>query len=76
VSARGELTTLVLGKTAPRAADAILAAGYRKIDPQLVETALRSLISDLDYDIHKELDYDDSYPGLTRNFMRYYEEQK
>jgi hypothetical protein len=30
MSARDELTTLVLGKTAPRAADAILAAGYSK----------------------------------------------
>jgi hypothetical protein len=30
VSARDELTTLALGKTAPRAADAILAAGYSK----------------------------------------------
>src|SRR5687768_5845348 len=30
MNARDELTTLVLGKTAPRAADAILAAGYRK----------------------------------------------
>lgn len=27
---RDELTTAILGKTAPRAADAILAAGYRK----------------------------------------------
>lgn len=30
MSARGDLTMLILGKTAPRAADAILAAGYRK----------------------------------------------
>jgi hypothetical protein len=30
MSARDELTTLILGKTAPRAADAILAAGYTK----------------------------------------------
>ncbi|AYN57324.1 hypothetical protein PBI_BRIDGETTE_58 [Arthrobacter phage Bridgette] len=30
MSTRDELTTLILGKTAPRAADAILAAGYRK----------------------------------------------
>jgi len=30
MSARDELTMLILGKTAPRAADAILAAGYRK----------------------------------------------
>lgn len=33
---RDELTTLILGKTAPRAADAILAAGYRK--PRTVTT--------------------------------------
>ncbi|AYN58875.1 hypothetical protein PP634_gp49 [Arthrobacter phage Richie] len=37
MSARDELTTLILGKTAPRAADAILAAGYRK--PRTITTA-------------------------------------
>ena len=31
MSERDELTMLVLGKTAPRAADAVLAAGYRKV---------------------------------------------
>lgn len=36
MSARDELTTLILGKTAPRAADAILAAGYRK--PRTITT--------------------------------------
>jgi hypothetical protein len=36
MNARDELTTLVLGKTAPRAADAILAAGYRK--PRTINT--------------------------------------
>jgi len=36
VNARAELTTLVLGKTAPRAADAIIAAGYRK--PRTITT--------------------------------------
>jgi hypothetical protein len=36
MSARNELTTLVLGKTAPRAADAILAAGYSK--PRTIST--------------------------------------
>jgi hypothetical protein len=46
------------------------------LDPKRVEAALRLLIVELDYDVHKDLDYDDSYPGLTRNFMRYYEEQK
>jgi hypothetical protein len=35
--ARDELTILILGKTAPRAADSILAAGYRK--PRTVTTA-------------------------------------
>jgi len=35
MSARDELTTLILGKTAPRAADAILAAGYTK--PRQIE---------------------------------------
>lgn len=37
MSARDELTMLVLGRTAPRAADAILAAGYRK--PRTITTA-------------------------------------
>ncbi|UVF61009.1 hypothetical protein SEA_SAKAI_46 [Arthrobacter phage Sakai] len=37
MSARNELTTLILGKTAPRAADAILAAGFRK--PRAITTA-------------------------------------
>jgi hypothetical protein len=37
MSARDELTTLILGKTAPRAADAILAAGYKK--PRTITTA-------------------------------------
>jgi len=36
MSARDELTTLILGKTAPRAADAILAAGYSK--PRTITT--------------------------------------
>jgi hypothetical protein len=36
MNARDELTTLILGKTAPRAADAILAAGYRK--PRTITT--------------------------------------
>jgi hypothetical protein len=34
MSSRDELTTLILGKTAPRAADAVLAAGYRK--PEII----------------------------------------
>jgi hypothetical protein len=37
MNARAELTTLILGKTAPRAADAILAAGYSK--PRTITTA-------------------------------------
>jgi hypothetical protein len=36
-NARDELTTLILGKTAPRAADAVLAAGYSK--PRTITTA-------------------------------------
>jgi hypothetical protein len=36
MNARDELTTLILGKTAPRAADAILEAGYRK--PRAITT--------------------------------------
>jgi hypothetical protein len=34
MSARDKLTTLILGKTAPRAADAILAAGYGDVREQ------------------------------------------
>jgi hypothetical protein len=42
-----------------------------------VERALRSLISDLDYDIHKSLESDeetglDSYPDLTAEFISFY----
>lgn len=36
MNTRSELTTLILGKTAPRAADAILAAGYTK--PRTITT--------------------------------------
>jgi len=50
MSARDELTMLILGKTAPRAADAILASGYRR--PQQVTTVeeldalpLRSIVA-------------------------------
>lgn len=37
MNARVELTTLILGKTATRAAESILAAGYRK--PRTITTA-------------------------------------
>jgi hypothetical protein len=37
MNTRDELTRLILGKTAPRAADSILAAGYRK--PRTITTA-------------------------------------
>jgi hypothetical protein len=37
MSARDELTMLILGKTAPRAADAILASGYSK--PRTINTS-------------------------------------
>ncbi|UYL88331.1 hypothetical protein SEA_EVEPICKLES_44 [Arthrobacter phage EvePickles] len=36
MSARDELTTLILGRTAPSAADKVLAAGYRK--PRIITT--------------------------------------
>jgi len=43
MSARDELTTLILGKTAPRAADAILAAGYSKPRTITTRTELEAL---------------------------------
>jgi hypothetical protein len=55
-SHRDELTTLVLGRTAPRAADAILAAGYRK--PRTITTVeeldalpVGSILFDVDGDV-------------------------
>jgi hypothetical protein len=56
MKARNELTTLILGKTAPRAADAILAAGYRKPrtltkHEQLLDLTKGTVLRDLDGDI-------------------------
>ncbi|HJV99838.1 MAG TPA: hypothetical protein VJ617_12165 [Arthrobacter sp.] len=48
------------------------------IDPQRVEKALRSIIKDIDYDLYKDLDYEDdeadeqAFPRLTRLFLRWY----
>lgn len=48
------------------------------LDPQHVDTALRELISRLDYDTHKYLECDedngeDLYPELVEEFIDYYE---
>ena len=45
------------------------------IDVKKVESALRSLISDLDYDMHKYLERDeetgeDHYPEIAENFAK------
>lgn len=49
------------------------------LDPKRVDAALRSLISDLDYDLHKEIECDeetgdDSYPILVEGFINDYNE--
>lgn len=49
------------------------------LDPKYVDSALRDLISRLDYDLHKytECDEDegaDRYPELVEEFIGYYEE--
>jgi hypothetical protein len=43
-----------------------------------VESALRSIVADLDYDLHKQVEEDeetgeDHYPALAREFIRLYE---
>jgi hypothetical protein len=64
-NARDELTTLILGKTAPRAADAILAAGYRK--PRTITTTkglealpVDSVVKDRPGDIYERVENPDS----------------
>ena len=47
------------------------------LDGKAVETALRDLISDLDYDLHKQLESDeetgeDAYPPLADAFRYFY----
>lgn len=49
-----------------------------KLDHAKVEAALRTLIGDLDYDIHKNLESDeesgeDRYPDLAAEFIGLYE---
>lgn len=49
-----------------------------KLDHKKVEAALRSIISDVDYDRHKELERDeetgvDRYPDLAAEFIGLYE---
>jgi hypothetical protein len=48
------------------------------LDPKRVDTALRDLISRLDYDTHKYLECDedngeDHYPELVEEFIDYYD---
>lgn len=41
------------------------------LDPQIVEETLRRFISaEVDYDIHKEFEEEDSYPVLARAFIQ------
>ena len=47
------------------------------VDASAVESALRHLISDIDYDTHKSIEADeetgeDGYPELTESFIDYY----
>lgn len=49
------------------------------IDANAVETALREVINDLDYDLHKNIECDeetgdDTYPDIANNFIRAYKE--
>lgn len=45
-----------------------------KLDPQIVEETLRRFISaEVDYDIHKEFEEEDSYPALTEAFIQTFE---
>jgi hypothetical protein len=50
------------------------------LDPRAVDAALRSLISDLDYDLHKQLERDeetgeDNYPIIVAKFINSYGNQ-
>ncbi len=49
------------------------------LEPKFIEHALRALISDLDYDIHKSIDSDDedsdtTYDDLVNDFIVAYED--
>jgi hypothetical protein len=49
------------------------------LDPQRVAAALLSIISEIDYDLHKEIECDgetgeDHYPFLAKWFIRLYDE--
>lgn len=51
------------------------------LDPKHVDTALRDLISRLDYDTHKYLECDedngeDRYPDLVEEFIGYYKKSE
>jgi len=50
-----------------------------ELDPVRVQHALRKLITDLDYDLHKQIECDeetgdDSYPILVEGFINDYNE--
>lgn len=47
------------------------------LDPMIVDAVLRGIISDLDYDLHKNLECDeeteiDVYPALVQSFISEY----
>ena len=51
----------------------------QELERHRVEKALRSIISDLDYDLHKNIECDeeteeDTYPDLVTEFIQAYEE--
>jgi hypothetical protein len=37
---------------------------------EAVEEALKYVIADLDYDLHKDLEYDNGYPDLAEKFIK------
>jgi hypothetical protein len=42
------------------------------LDEARVKRALRAVISDLDYDLHKELEADGDYPHVIKEFSYHY----
>lgn len=44
------------------------------LDPRRVATALRAIISDIDYDLHKEIEAEDDYAYLVGEFIKVYGE--
>jgi hypothetical protein len=53
------------------------AAPHLMADPARVEIALRELLADIDYDLHKQIERDeetgeDNYPKVSATFLRHY----